>query len=257
MSAYYESSRGVSEYLLFHFGAPENIFEFPEFAFPEWTSYPKRCVQLGFSRERLNPQPGKPSRALDLGCAVGASTFELAKYHDEVIGIDFSQAFIDAAQKLQKLGHVEFDIPVEGQITRRTSAHIPSDIDRSKIRFEQGDATQLRSNIGKFDTIFAGNLIDRLPDPEKFLVSLENLAQPGAQLILTSPYTWLQKYTPQEKWLTTQNQHTFESIHQILNPGFDLVQSLNIPFLLREHRRKFQLTLAQASIWIRKVELNR
>lgn len=257
MSEYYESSRGVSEYLLFHYGNPEHIFEFPEFSFPQWTAYPVRCIELGFSPARMNPQTGHPSRALDLGCAVGASTFELAKYHDEVIGIDYSQAFIDSAQKLKRLGQVEFDIPVEGEISRRTKAHIPSSVDRSRVHFEQGDATNLRSNIGKFDTIFAGNLVDRLPDPKSFLASLANLAHPGAQLILTSPYTWMHEYTPREKWLTTQNQPTFQAIHPILNPFFDLVDNFNIPFVLREHRRKFQLTLAHASIWRRTEELTR
>ncbi|NDC01228.1 MAG: methyltransferase domain-containing protein, partial [Verrucomicrobia bacterium] len=49
---------------------------------------------------------GKPKsrRALDLGCAVGRSSFELAAKVPEVIAIDFSRAFIRAARKLAKNG---------------------------------------------------------------------------------------------------------------------------------------------------------
>jgi len=37
----------------------------------------------------------KMGRALDLGCAVGRSSFELAREYQEVVGIDISQTFID------------------------------------------------------------------------------------------------------------------------------------------------------------------
>ena len=32
-----------------------------------------------------------------MGCAVGGTTFELSRHYDEVMGVDFSQAFVDAA----------------------------------------------------------------------------------------------------------------------------------------------------------------
>jgi 2-polyprenyl-3-methyl-5-hydroxy-6-metoxy-1,4-benzoquinol methylase len=36
--------------------------------------------------------------ALDIGCAVGGATFELARSFSHVLGIDYSQSFVDAAQ---------------------------------------------------------------------------------------------------------------------------------------------------------------
>jgi 2-polyprenyl-3-methyl-5-hydroxy-6-metoxy-1,4-benzoquinol methylase len=42
------------------------------------------------------------SRALDVGCAVGASSFVLGKYFGDVLGVDFSQNFIDAANTLKE-----------------------------------------------------------------------------------------------------------------------------------------------------------
>jgi len=45
------------------------------------------------------------------------------------------------------------------------------------------------------------NLIDRLPDPLKFLTDAASFIVPGGFLVLFSPYTWLLSYTPIEKWL--------------------------------------------------------
>lgn len=36
--------------------------------------------------------------ALDVGCAVGGSTFELARAFTQCLGIDYSHGFIEAAQ---------------------------------------------------------------------------------------------------------------------------------------------------------------
>lgn len=47
-----------------------------------------------------NVQSGN-QRALDVGCSVGGASFELARSFDEVVGIDFSHAFVDAANKMK------------------------------------------------------------------------------------------------------------------------------------------------------------
>ena len=39
-------------------------------------------------------------RALDIGCALGRTSIVLAQHFDEVIGIDLSNAFIEAANKV-------------------------------------------------------------------------------------------------------------------------------------------------------------
>lgn len=40
------------------------------------------------------PQEGVLNRALDVGCSVGRSSFELAREYNEVVGLDFSQVRI-------------------------------------------------------------------------------------------------------------------------------------------------------------------
>lgn len=56
--------------------------------------------------------------ALDIGCAVGGSTFHLSKVgFSAVLGMDYSKAFIKAANALKDDGMVTYRTVVEGQLT--------------------------------------------------------------------------------------------------------------------------------------------
>lgn len=71
----------------------------------------------------------------------------------------------------------------------------------SKVKFVVGDACKLEQGLGKFSLIFGGNLIDRLYDPEAFLVQVASFLEKNGVLMLTSPYTWLEEWTPKDKWV--------------------------------------------------------
>jgi SAM-dependent methyltransferase len=126
-----------------------------------------------------------------------------------------------------------------------------------RVRFERGDAMNLPRGLGLFDAILLANLIDRLRDPRKCLDSLPLLLRPGGQLLVTSPWSWLVEYTARRCWLggfrrKGRSVKTFDTLRQILSPHFRLVRRRDLPFLIREHARKFQLGLADASLWVRK-----
>jgi SAM-dependent methyltransferase len=53
----------------------------------------------------------------------------------------------------------------------------------------------------KYDLICGFNLIDRLQSPQEFLESIKARLTPGGVLVLSSPYTWLEEFTPKTKWL--------------------------------------------------------
>ncbi len=63
--------------------------------------FPARCAALCERHCRalldFTGEAGE-TLALDVGCAVGGATFELARSFQNVIGIDYSQAFVDAAK---------------------------------------------------------------------------------------------------------------------------------------------------------------
>ena len=129
---------------------------------------------------------------------------------------------------------------------------MPLDIRRDHISFETGDAMNLRGDLGEFDIVLAANLLCRLPDPAKFLARLPKLVKPGGRLVITTPCTWMEEFTPRANWLCSENSTTLDGLHHHLDAHFDLVKTTDLPFLIREHARKFQWTVALASVWKRK-----
>jgi putative 4-mercaptohistidine N1-methyltranferase len=192
-----------------------------------------------------------------LGCAVGGASFELSKYGAEVIGIDFSYRFIQAAQSLQQYGRHEVQIAEEGDTVRLDQVRLDPSVQPERVRFHQGDALDLPRDLGQFDVVLLANLIDRLPTPRRFLQKLPDLVLTGGQLIITSPYTWLETFTPKEEWLggyeeKGQNVQTLSTLRTLLEPHFEFRGASDLPFLIREHARKFQWSVAEASRWTRR-----
>ena len=100
------------------------------------------------------------------------------------------------------------------------------------------------------------NLIDRLPDPAACLAALPDLVAPGGMLLITSPYTWLPEFTAPAHWLggyTTAAGpvRTLDALDAALSPSFTRLATEDMPFLIREHVRKFQWSVAQATLWQR------
>jgi putative 4-mercaptohistidine N1-methyltranferase len=244
----YESDRLVREYLLFHYGEPDEVLP--------WKNGPREA--LGFAarcvRELLNASSlGREARARDVGCAVGRSSLELAGHCREVIGVDYSQAFIDAAEKIRAHGVLAYEYTIEGERTAPAAAHVPEGLDASRVKFEVGDAMALRADLGAFDVVLAANLLCRLPDPRVFLARLPELVKPGGQLILTTPFTWLEGFTPRDRWIGgTPGHESDEELTQLLEPHFELKLSKDLPFLIREHARKYQWSVAWGTRWVRR-----
>lgn len=248
----YETDKLLAEYLLFHYGEDAEVLPYM-FGPREALGYTARCVSECLDAASLPSN----ARALDLGCAVGRSSFELARYCAEVIGIDYSRRFIAAAEKIRTEGEMPCLRADEGALTTESRAVVPREIDRRRVRFEVGDAMDLRADLGRFDIVLMANLIDRLSEPRRCLARLSALVKPGSQLVITSPYTWLEEFTPRDAWLGGferggQRISTREGLIAQLAAGFSLVAVKDLPFLIREHARKFQWSVAEATIWRRK-----
>jgi SAM-dependent methyltransferase len=54
---------------------------------------------------------------------------------------------------------------------------------------------------GAFDTVVALNLIDRVPDPARALDEAARVTAPKGLLLVGSPYTWKEEFTPRSRWL--------------------------------------------------------
>jgi len=246
-TTFYESDQALGQYLLFHYGSDGEILPFPVGP-REALHFPERCVHQCVDKEALPPR----ARALDIGCAVGRSSFELARICDTVVGIDSSRAFIAAAQHLKTTGRLPYRYLVQGDVTASGEALVPPEISRERVEFQVGDALHLDEALGTFDVLLAANLIDRVPSPRSFLQQIPRLLRPGGQLIITSPYTWTEEYTPRDAWLSGCSSDVAtagEVLQGILSPALSLVECKNLPFLIREHARKYQWSMAEATLW--------
>lgn len=197
--------------------------------------------------------------ALDIGCAVGGSSFEFSREFKHVVGVDYSHAFIAAANMLKEKGSATYTMTVEGKLTATHTAVVPAGIHKERIEFLQGDACHLPSSLGtkKYSVVHAANLLCRLPDPQLFLDSLPSLLVPNGLAIFISPFSWLSQYTEPKYWIggytdskTNQPVWSKDGLEQRMNKlGFKLIHTENCPFLIREHARKFQWGCSHVTVF--------
>lgn len=245
-AAYYETDKLMSEYAEFHYG--DTYFGVANF--------PKTLAELA-----VTAMAGKPmGRALDLGCASGRASFELAKHFDHVTGVDFSARFINQGVQLIQAGQLRYTLTEEGDLVSyntRTLAELGLADTVSKVEFYQGDACNLKPIYTNYDLVLAANLIDRLYNPSRFIENIHTRINAGGILIITSPYTWLEEHTPREAWLggikkDGESYTTLDALKEHLGAHFKLVgEPQDVPFVIRETKRKFQHTLSQVTIWER------
>ena len=247
-TSHYESDKQLSEYAEFHYG--DTYFGVPNF--------PKALSD--FAIKSLKSKPSKT--ALDLGCATGRATFELAKHFDHVTGIDFSARFVGLALKLAQQGVLRYTMVNEGDLVSyqdRSLAELDLKHVAHKVEFWQGDACNLKPQFTGYDFILAANLIDRLYNPRQLLTNIHHRLNIGGVLMVASPYTWLEEHTPREEWIggykkDGENVTTLDGLKEVLGLHFKLLQTpVDIPFVIRETRHKFQHTLSEVTLWERMI----
>lgn len=244
--AMYETDIAVAQYCDAHYG-PEKfgVANFP-------ARLASLCVQAMGNRPRR--------RALDLGCAVGRASFELAQHFEQVTAIDFSARFIRIACQLQEKGVIHYQLIEEGEIVscheRRLDDFVPA-ATGARIEFLQGDAHNLKPHFTGYDLVLAANLLDRLYDPALFLTTIHQRLNPGGLLAIASPYSWQEEFTRKEHWIGGLRRAgepftTLAGLQEQLAPHFRRLGEPNdIAFVIRETARKFQHSIAQLTLWER------
>jgi len=245
-NAYYESNKLLAEYAEFHFG--DSSFGVENFS--------KALADLA-----LDAMRGRTShKALDLGCACGRSSFELARQFDVVEGVDFSANFINLGVEMANRGSVRYSLTEEGDLVSyhtRSLKNLGLDTYADRVSFHQGDACNLKPTFTGYDLVLAANLIDRLYRPRRFLDSIHERINDGGLLIIASPYTWLEEHTPKEEWIggfkkDGENYTTLDGLRDHLSGHFRLVGNpRKVPFVIRETRHKHQHTLSEVTVWER------
>ncbi|BBO90978.1 methyltransferase domain-containing protein [Desulfosarcina ovata] len=141
--------------------------------------------------------------ALDVGCAVGRLSFDLAATHDHVIGLDTSIAFIRKAREILTRKEISFDLIVEGHITEPRTHRFNESHDFSRVDFIVADALALPFRTRAFATTAAINLLEKVPDPLKHLTEINRvLRDRSAMFLFSDPFSWDETVSPPERWLS-------------------------------------------------------
>ena len=264
----YETDESLQMYLGLHYpysGATEGVSPIiPHSNSPDHCLfYPQRIAQLLVS---LLPRDQNTS-ALDIGCAVGGASFELAKHFHSVDAFDYSKSFIDVAKKMKyDTEEVNFRVSVESDIHELVRAVHAADVNhevKSKLNFFTGDACKLglmksQGLLGTYDGLLMSNLLCRLSDPVACLNGLASVVAKQGVVVLISPFSWLVDFTPRDEWLggyySNENENeavwSKNTLKQIMESnGFEMIHEQDIPLVIREHSRKYQYIVSHATGW--------
>ena len=141
--------------------------------------------------------------ALDVGCAVGRLSFDLAATHDHVIGLDTSIAFIRKAREILAKKQLSFDLIVEGHITEPRTFRFDESQDFTNVDFIVADALALPFRERAFATTAAINLLEKVPDPLKHLTEINRVLQDrSAMFLFSDPFSWDEAVSSPERWLS-------------------------------------------------------
>jgi len=171
-----------------------------------WKIKPSDIYKKLASNVIFNPE----GIALDLGCALGLSTFEIAKKYGFVIGIDTSFSFIKEARKKSK------------------------EIGITNTEFIVADILYLPFKYQKFDLIFGLNVIEFVPIT-KLLEEIHDILKPHCIFIITSPYDYNRENVYDQKMDSITLRKTIEKI------GFEITHRTQkesfIPWMLKINER--------------------
>ena len=230
----YETQQLVSSYLWSHYS---DIISDPYAT----DAYSRWSVQV-------NPDTGM---GLDVGCAVGRFTFELARKLDMAIGLDTSKAFVRAARELASRGRFDAVWKVEGNITESQLIDLPEGLETKYVDFIVADAQKLPFSANLFSVVASLNLIDKVPHPGVHLKELDRVAKnEKAQFLLSDPYSWSREIADESAWLGGVLQGKYqgrgeENIKSIISteflPPWIIHGTGEIWWKIRNHSNHFEL----------------
>eukprot|EP00934_Nitzschia_sp_Nitz4_P006520 Nitzschia sp. Nitz4//scaffold25_size161228//36694//39737//NITZ4_002420-RA/size161228-augustus-gene-0.124-mRNA-1//-1//CDS//3329544556//6510//frame0 len=266
----YETDDSLNQYLGLHYpssGVSEGVDPILAHANSPMhgVGFPQRVAQL---LKALKPEETN-NHALDMGCAVGGASFELAKSFDKVDAFDFSENFVEYAKRMQAEEDIRFRIPVEAELFEEVQAvhgEGVSDDVLSKVNFFRGDACNLdgmsrSGELGSYDGLIMSNLLCRLPEPMACLNGLSGVMNKGGVVVMVTPFSWLTEFTPRSKWLggfydpvSKEPIRSKDVLKEVMESnGFEKIHEEQMPLVIREHQRKYQYIISEATGW-RKME---
>lgn len=148
----------------------------------------------------LDLLPTARGPALDLGCAAGRTSFDLAdRTGDRVIGIDLNWPLLKIGRGVIDHGHVRY--PHRHMGNRYEPRLFPAPLDpHGRVDFWVADALNLPFAAGTFGLAAALNLLDCVTSPGGVVQEANRVLAPGGQMILATPFDWAPHATPSSAW---------------------------------------------------------
>lgn len=180
----------------------------------------------------------KPS--LDLGCAVGRMTFELASISTIAVGLDLDFRSLVAALQIQKSGSIQFN---RVRSSKRLSTESVCFEPRDNVLFLVADALDPPFPAEMFGTVSALNVLDNVSVPLTLIGQMDALLAPGGQLLMCSPYQWRPDIADSAQWLESDVLAAEQFVRAVLCHG--AAGSLNLNYTIESETPRVDWTLIQ------------
>lgn len=201
-SEYNNTKHHISSYGWDHYGdlAPANEFEDETHATKPGSTI--NCLKAGLSL--LPKKPEAP--ILDVGCALGRTSFELAKkYNGLTLGIDVNFSKLRIAQRVLQEGVVSFPLKKLGIAYEQHE--YPVDFSHKQyIDFWLCNALVLPFSNSTFKFASLLNVLDVVPAPKILLTSVNNILSAGAYAAFSTPYDWSPPVS-MDSWIGGKKSH--------------------------------------------------
>ena len=145
---------------------------------------------------------------VDLGCAAGRGTFELARTTgDFVAGVDLSFSMLRVAERVRRCRQAVFPIRRVGLVFDRCELAIP-EVCREQVSFWCCDVAMLPFEDGVFNGALSLNVLDSVASPLGHLLEMGRVLAARAPALLTTPYDWAPAATAMAQWVGGHSQRS-------------------------------------------------
>lgn len=161
-----------------------------------------RCLHAGLERitERLK------APVLDIGCAVGRSSFELAQSSEALIlGVDTNISMLRHARSVLRHRRLRYPRRRIGIVYDRREFEVEfSGMERVDFWACNGMALPFKDR--DFGLVSALQVLDSVSSPHSLLLAIASALRIGGSAIFATPYDWSPAVTPLESWIGGHSQ---------------------------------------------------
>ena len=145
---------------------------------------------------------------IDLGCAVGRATREVARRTgDLTVGVDLSFAMLRVAERARREGRVRFPLRRVGLVYDRREFKV-DEMPADAMSFWCADVGNLPFADGTFNGALSLNVLDCVASPLQHLLEIGRVLPDGAPALVSTPYDWSANATPLAQWLGGHSQRS-------------------------------------------------